>query len=95
MLLNRYADPFLVLDKMITNGMLPEFVRNMEDEINEEKLWQLYLSRALFCKESFNDWKAQVTNTDPESEEKQIQEQENVEATIKHAESILSKFKPV
>lgn len=83
---------------MISSGMLPEFIDNMIEQINEDKLWQLYLATALLEERSFSDWKAAVLSEpmasgSPVSQGSTCNETAPEEA-VAHAESILAGFKP-
>ncbi len=40
--------------------MLPEFIDNLLEQVNEDKLWQLYLAVALLEEKSFSEWKADI-----------------------------------
>lgn len=88
MLSHRYANPFPVVNLMIQNGALCEFITQMLEQIDEERFWQLYLSRALLEDRSFKDWRAAAcTNS-------KVQEKHDVKATVQNAENILQNFKP-
>ena len=91
MLSTRYANPFPVLDEMIQNDMLPEFIDNMVQQVDEDRLWEMYLSTALMQDKSFEDWKAVIT-TNREKQEP-VTECTPEEAVIR-AEGILAGFKP-
>lgn len=93
----RYADPFSVLNEMIANEMLPEFIENLINQVNEDKLWQLYLAVALMEERSFSQWKEDITGHPPEENSTGVvdagQEMTPEEAVVQ-AEGILSGFKP-
>lgn len=91
MLSTRYANPFPVLEEMIQNDMLPEFIDNMVQQVDEDRLWEMYLSTALMQDKSFEDWKAVIT-TNREKQEP-VTECTPEEAVIR-AEGILAGFKP-
>ena len=40
--------------------MLPEFIDNLIEQVNEDKLWQRYLAVALLEEKSFSEWKADI-----------------------------------
>lgn len=70
----------------------------MIKQINEDKLWQLYLATALFEDKSFGDWKAAVLSgttpqNDPAGQDSAVNEPTPEEA-VAHAESILAGFRP-
>lgn len=56
-------------------------------QINEEKMWQLYLSIPMKEK-SYVDWKAEIVSHNEEVEE------EDIEAAKNKARNILKNFKP-
>lgn len=100
LLSSRYADPFPVVDVMIENGMLPEFIDNLLNQVNEDKLWQLYLAVAFVEDRPFNEWKADILRI-PSAGKSRIKEEigDNrqeltPEEAVIRAEGILSGFKP-
>lgn len=96
LLSHRYANPFPVVNLMIQNGALCEFITQMLEQIDEERFWQLYLSRALLEERSFKDWRAAAcTNSKvQEKQEQPIPVEIDVKATVQNAENILQNFKP-
>ena len=97
MLSKRYADPFPVLNEMISNGMLPEFIENLIDQENEDKLWQLYLAVALMEDRPFSAWKADVLQCSPVEDNRNMadtRQELTPEEAIVQAEGILSGFNP-
>lgn len=97
LLSTRYADPFPVVDVMIENEMLPEFIDNLIEQVNEDKLWQLYLAVALMEERTFGEWKEDVLQG-PRSKSSTVMKDRSQELTpeeaVVQAESILSGFKP-
>lgn len=91
MLSTRYADPFPVLEEMIQNDMLLEFIDNMIRQTDEDRLWEMYLATAVIQDKSFEDWKAGITTNREEQEP--VTECTPEEAVV-HAEGILAGFKP-
>lgn len=87
-----------MMDTMISSGMLPEFIDNMIEQVNEDKLWQLYLAIALMEDRPFADWKAAVlsgnTVKDNSSDKGNITGGLSPEAAVVHAEGILAGFRP-
>lgn len=97
MLSERYANPFQVLDEMIANGMLPEFIDNLLEQINEDKLWQLYLAIALVEERSFSAWKADIlknSGSENNTEKQDGSRELTPEEAVVQAEGILSGFHP-
>lgn len=70
----------------------------MIEQINEDKLWQLYLASALMNDKSFADWKAAVmaggTAQENPAGQGSIDNEPTPEEAVAHAESILAGFKP-
>lgn len=93
MLSKRYANPFPVLEDMIRNGMLPEFIDNLLQQNDEDRLWEMYLAFALVQEKPFEEWKAGITTNREERDQEQKTECTPEEA-VAHAEGILAGFKP-
>lgn len=100
LLSTRYADPFPVVDVMIENEMLPEFIDNLLEQVNEDKLWQLYLAVALLEEKSFSEWKADILQSPSAAKGTAVADMADSrkeltpEEAVAQAESILSGFKP-
>ena len=86
----RYTNPYF-LDLCIENNQLNELIDTILQQIDEEKMWELYLSTAQFNEKSFIDWKSEFVKTDAQV---QIMSKEERDATIKNVDDILKKFKP-
>ncbi|MCM1057734.1 MAG: hypothetical protein NC517_09015 [Firmicutes bacterium] len=93
MLSTRYADPFSLLDEMIQNDLLPEFIDHMIRQTDEDRLWEMYLATAVMQDKSFEDWKAGITTNRNREEQEPVTEYTPEEA-VKRAEGILAGFKP-
>lgn len=87
----RYADPFPILEEMVQNDLLPEFIDNMIRQRDEDRLWEMYLATAFMQDKSFVEWKEGIT-TDWEGQ-KPAEECTPEDAVIR-AEGILAGFKP-
>ncbi len=87
-----------MMDTMISSGMLPEFIDNMIEQVNEDKLWQLYLATALMEDRSYSDWKAAVlsgtTVKGSSTDGDKVADELTPEKAVSHAEGILAGFKP-
>lgn len=90
MLSKRYANPFPVLEEMIQNDMLPEFIDNMLQQNDEDRLWEMYLATALIQDKPFEDWKVITTNREEQEQKTECTPEE----AVAHAEGILAGFKP-
>ena len=68
MLFKRYANPMILLDKMIQSGRLTEFVREFiqirNDELIDQTRWEYWLHRVFDM--SFSDFIDQSTATGSE-----------------------------
>ena len=85
MVFKRYSSPFIFLDNLISNNELSIGIDTIYKQVDEEKLWQLYLSIPTKEK-SYVDWKEDVIV----HEEKE----EDIEAARDRARNILKNFKP-
>lgn len=83
----RYSSPFIFLDTLILNNQLNDGIDVIYKQVDEEKLWQLYLSIPMKEK-SYVDWKAEIVAQNEEVEE------EDIEAARDKARNILKNFKP-
>lgn len=88
LLFRRYASPFLLLDEVIKNNRLSEFVTEVMESENERRTWELYLHR-VFDK-SYSDFKESLGTV-----EGTVPPEANLEATVKSSENILNNFKPI
>ena len=91
----RYASPFSLLDLMIQSYRFCDFIDEMIETNEEEKLWQMYLSMLsnpmYEVKQSFNEFKKSVLN--PKPKEEKMTEKE-IEATVIHSKDIFNSFDP-
>lgn len=76
---------------MIQNGLFQEFIDNMLEQENENRLWEIYLATALMQDKSFEEWKAGIT---ADQEKQQPIEEYAPEEAVARAEAILAGFKP-
>ena len=87
MIFKRYSSPFLFLDKLLENKKFSQGIDTIYKQIDEEKLWELYLSIPLKEK-SYIDWKEEVISTNNELDEVDLEIAKN------KAKDILKNFKP-
>lgn len=86
----RYHSPFLFLDSLISCGQFIEGINTIYLQINEEKLWEMYLHSLPEVELSFEDWKNNLTyKTDAQEMNKK-----EVETAINKSQSLLKSFKP-
>lgn len=76
------------MDNLILNHKLNEGIDTIYKQVDEEKLWQLYLSIPMKEK-SYVDWKAEII-----AQNHQEIEEEDIEAARDKARNILKNFKP-
>lgn len=84
LLFKRYASPFILLDNLIQNNGLFDFIGSLIDTYNDERLYEIWLHKCF--DKSFEDYKQACTV-------KQADESE-IKETIKNSEQILNKFVP-
>lgn len=87
----RYSSPFLFLDNLIIQGKLSKGIDTIYKQVDEEKLWALYLSNPIKEK-SYYDWKNEIISKDEEPIEFEVANDLN---DVKDkARNILKNFKP-
>lgn len=82
---HRYASPFLLLDQVVGNDELSEFVSMLWDVTDEEREWQYFLAK-VFDK-SFEDFKQAIKPQPPIS-------RRELETTIKESRDMMNAFVP-
>ena len=91
MVFKRYSSPFLFLDNLIIQGRLSDGIDTIYNQVDEEKMWQLYLSIPI-KEQSYVEWRNEVIS---KNEEKPIIEvASNLEETRIKAINMLDKIKP-
>ena len=85
MVFKRYSSPFIFLENLISNNELSVGIDTIYKQVDEEKLWQLYLSIPTKEK-SYVDWKEEVIV--------HKEDEEDIEAARDRARNILKNFKP-
>lgn len=106
LLFQRYADPFLFIDSMLSIGMLHQSLCEISEITRDEKLWQLYLhcTEGGICVGSnggeiyrfapistFEAWKKSVL---PAEATREGTEETDVETILAKAQNILDSFTP-
>lgn len=80
--------------------MLPEFIDNLLEQVNDDRLWQLYLAVAITTDKPFSEWKTEIGQRTPEdrtvtgSVVSTSGRELSPEQAIAQAESILAGFHP-
>ena len=91
MIHKRYSSPFLFLDNLIIQGKLSKGIDTIYKQVDEEKLWALYLSIPMKEK-SYVDWKNKVLSKNEEPIEFEVAD--DIEEVKNNARNILKNFKP-
>lgn len=89
MVFKRYSSPFLFLDNLLEQGCFYEGIDTIFNQIEEEKMWQLYLSIPI-KEQSYINWKNEVL----QPVEQPVVRKKNIEVAKKEAKEILKNFKP-
>lgn len=89
MVFKRYSSPFLFLDNLLEQGCFYEGIDTIFNQIEEEKMWQLYLSIPI-KEQSYINWKNEVL----QPVEQSVVRKKNIEVAKKEAKEILKNFKP-
>ena len=85
MLFSKYANPYFLLDRMISSGRFFEFVMEFIDLENERKEYEYWLHKV--WDKSFEEFKRAI-------EPKEEINENDIETTITDAKTILSSFVP-
>lgn len=80
---NRYANPFLLFDTMISNGTFLDFIMTMFKQVNEDRLFDIWLHK-VFDRE----WNDFLNDTRTSNEEI------NVEEIVKGTNDVLDAITP-
>lgn len=96
LLFKRYASPFSLLDLMIQSNRFSDFIDELMEAHNDDKLWQMYLgvlSNPMLKNDiSFIDFKKSILESKSSGNQKPTEK--DIEATIKKSKEILKDFKP-
>ena len=91
MIFKRYSSPFLFLENLINQGRFSEGIDVIYKQVNEEKLWNLYLSIPMKEK-SYDDWKSEIISNDQKQDDFEVAE--DITDIKDKAKNILKNFKP-
>lgn len=96
LLSKRYANPCFLLNGMIQTGRLEEFVTDVLDMVNQEQeeqtMWDYYLHRALMYEGSFNDFVTETRASAKTTRDNATMSERNLETTIQRSMDILKRF---
>ena len=84
LLFKRYASPFILLDNLIATNSLTQFIIEMWETVNEEKLWDYFVHK-VFDK----SWNEFIEEVKPKKTEKI-----DVGATLIKSKNMLENFTP-
>lgn len=91
MIFKRYSSPFLFLDNLLIQGRFSEGIDTIYKQVDEDKLWQLYLSIPMKEK-SYVDWRNEVISNNRKEDTFEVAE--DIEEVKNKARNILKNFKP-
>ena len=91
MIFKRYSSPFLFLDNLIIQGRFSDGIDTIYKQLDEEKMWQLYLSIPMKEK-SYVDWKNEVLSK--EEVQPSFEASKDINEIKDKARNILKNFKP-
>lgn len=91
MIFKRYSSPFLFLDNLIIQGRFSDGIDTIYNQLNEEKMWQLYLSIPMKEK-SYVDWKNEILSK--EEVQPSFEASKDINEVKDKARNILKNFKP-
>lgn len=91
MIFKRYSSPFLFLDNLIIQCRFSEGIDTIYKQVDEEKMWQLYLSIPM-KEQSYVEWKNEIISRN--EEETNFEVAEDIEEIKNNARNILKNFKP-
>lgn len=84
LLFSRYASPFYLLDTYISVGSLSDFIIDLYESVNEDKLWEFFLHKVYD-----KSWGEFLESTKPVKTEKI-----DVGATLMKSKQLLDNFTP-
>ena len=91
MIFKRYSSPFLFLENLIIQGRLSDGIDTIYKQVDEEKMWQLFLSIPMKEK-SYVEWKNEIISKNEVKPKFEVAE--DLENVKNKARNILKNFKP-
>lgn len=89
LIFKRYSSPFSLLNELIENDMLSDFIDTLLEKYNEDIEMNVWLHKVY--DKSFNEFSNSIHNQDAQLDEMDIEE---VKTTVKKSKEILSNFQP-
>lgn len=84
----RYSSPFLLIDTLIANNQFCDFILDLLDTINEEKVYELWMHK-VFDKE-YEDFRKQFSYL---KNRNQVTEKVDVDKVLQDSMSVLDEIK--
>lgn len=92
LLFREYASPFSLLDEVIKNGRLNDFLTAFSEKQKEKTRWELYVHKlGALDERSWDEFNADCDRAEPKTIDKP--DEEHLEATVKHSFEILKHFR--
>lgn len=85
LLFKRYASPFTLLDEVIRNRQLCEFVKMLSVEVDNDQLWEFFLHKV--SGQTFAEFKSSLRVETVSTED--------LETTVCTSYDIIQNFKPI
>lgn len=93
LLFREYASPFLLLDEVIKNGMLNNFLDTFSEKQEEKTRWDLFIHKlGAFDERTWDEFNRDLDRGKPREINKPSKE--NLEATVKHSFDMMNHFEP-
>lgn len=87
LLFKRYASPFFLIDQMIIAESLTDFIIKINDSVEEERLWDLWLHKVSNGK-SFSQWKESI------QQQTLVVSKSDIETTVNDSFYMIQEFIP-
>ncbi len=88
LLFKRYANPFAIMDEMLSVGKMTDFIIHLVRQEQEEMQWDVWLHKIEGL--GFEEYKAKLA----EKNKSYAMSTKQVDATINKSKGILKRFKP-
>lgn len=92
MVFKRYSCPFTLFNNLIRTKKLSSFIDNLIEEVNEEKIYELWLNK-VYDKE-YSDFRKQVMNSMEFHKHAQNAPKISTETILEDANSVLDMITP-
>lgn len=92
LLFKRYASPYFLLDQMISIGGFSDFVQDLFDRTEEERLWEFFLHKVR--DQSFEEFKGALNDQKQSKVSNEMMSKTQIETTVKDTFDIMQGFIP-